>query len=232
MAIAAVVAGNRIITTDVNQFYNILKGVTGSGETVTLIYNAAGSLVFQPSSDPAADTQAVQIKNNAGTVQSYLTYDGNLGLKTYIAVGTTPATAGPYRIPNAQYLTARNAANGANINLIGLDAGNVIEMYGGVFNIDASGNLSIPVAGTNITVGGTTGGKVIVAGTVTAGGLLGTGLQVGTSGPLVYSGSGAPTISAAVKGSLYLRTDGSGTTDRIYVAKDTAGAWASLTAAS
>ena len=80
--------------------------------------------------------------------------------------------------------------------------------------------------------GTATGGKFVAAGTLTGGGLVGSALQVGTSGPLIYSGSGVPSISAAVKGSLYLRSDGSGTTNRIYVAKDTAGAWASLTAAS
>lgn len=78
MALAAVVAGQRAVVTDVNQFYNLLKGVTGSGEAITLIYNAAASLIFQPSSDPAAGTEVVQIKNNAGTVQGSLTYDGKV----------------------------------------------------------------------------------------------------------------------------------------------------------
>lgn len=82
MALTAVVAGQRIITTDVNQIINMLTGVTGSGTAMTLIYNAASPLIFQPSSDPAADTVAVAIKNNAGTQQSGLTFDGNALLKT------------------------------------------------------------------------------------------------------------------------------------------------------
>src|SRR5690348_14482669 len=76
MAIAAPTAGNRIVTSDLAAFYNLLKGVTGSGEGITLIYNAAGTLVLQPSSDPAAGTELIQIKNNAGTVQSALSSDG------------------------------------------------------------------------------------------------------------------------------------------------------------
>lgn len=76
MAIAQVTAGNRIVTSDLNAYYNLLKGA--AGETITLIYNAAASLIFQPSSDPSAGTEVLQIKNNAGTVQGSLTYDGKL----------------------------------------------------------------------------------------------------------------------------------------------------------
>lgn len=75
-------------------------------------------------------------------------------------------------------------------------------------------------------------GVLVLPGTITAGGLLTNALQVGTSGPLVYSGSGAPTISAAVKGSLYLRTDGSSTSTRAYIATDTAGTWTAITTAA
>jgi hypothetical protein len=47
----------------------------------------------------------------------------------------------------------------------------------------------------------------------------------------IYYGSGAPTVVAA-KGSLYLRTDGSGTSDRMYVATDGAGTWTAVTTAA
>ena len=78
MPLAQVTAGNRITTTDVNQIYNLLKGVTGSGESITLIYNNTGVIVLQPSSDPSASTQMVQVKNNAGTVQFAVRADGSL----------------------------------------------------------------------------------------------------------------------------------------------------------
>lgn len=71
-------------------------------------------------------------------------------------------------------------------------------------------------------------GIVRIIGTITAGGLLTNGLQIGTNGPLIYSGSNIPTIAAAVKGSLYLRTDGSSGTTRLYVATDTAGTWTAV----
>ena len=47
----------------------------------------------------------------------------------------------------------------------------------------------------------------------------------------MFFGSGAPTLSAA-KGSLYLRSDGTTTNDRAYVATDSAGTWTALTTAA
>src|SRR5437016_324817 len=78
MSLYQVSAGDRILAADLNQFFAILKGVAASGEAVTLIYNAAGSVIIQPSSDPAAGTEAIQVKNNAGTVQSALSFDGRV----------------------------------------------------------------------------------------------------------------------------------------------------------
>lgn len=44
----------------------------------------------------------------------------------------------------------------------------------------------------------------------------------------IYFGSGAPSVSAA-KGSLYLRSDGSGVGDRAYINTDGAGTWTAIT---
>lgn len=51
------------------------------------------------------------------------------------------------------------------------------------------------------------------------------------SGFGIYYGTGAPTVSAA-KGSLYLRTDGSGTSDRMYVNTDGSTGWTAVTTAT
>jgi hypothetical protein len=52
-----------------------------------------------------------------------------------------------------------------------------------------------------------------------------------TAGLGVYAGSGAPTVSAA-KGSLYLRTNGSTTNDRMYVNTDGGTTWTAVTTAA
>lgn len=89
MPLVQVVSGNRVLASDLNQFYNLLKGVAASGESVTLIYNAT-ALIFQPSADPAAGTRVLDIKNNAGTHLASLDYNGVLEL---LATAAAPSGA-------------------------------------------------------------------------------------------------------------------------------------------
>ena len=56
-------------------------------------------------------------------------------------------------------------------------------------------------------------------------------LATSTAGFGIYLGSGAPTVSAA-KGSLYLRSDGSSSSTRLYVNSDGSTTWVSITTAS
>jgi hypothetical protein len=65
---------------------------------------------------------------------------------------------------------------------------------------------------------------------VTAGGAPGVYLGA-TSAPNVYFGSGAPTVTAP-QGSLYLRTDGSSTSTRLYVNTNGATTWTNVTTAA
>jgi hypothetical protein len=63
---------------------------------------------------------------------------------------------------------------------------------------------------------------------VPAGGTAGAGITMSSTTNLgVFFGSGAPTLSAA-KGSLYLRTDGSGTNDRMYVNTNGTTTWTAV----
>jgi hypothetical protein len=55
-------------------------------------------------------------------------------------------------------------------------------------------------------------------------------MSFGNAGFGIYAGSGVPTISA-VKGSLYLRTDGSTTATRLYINNGTT-TWVAVTTAS
>ena len=67
---------------------------------------------------------------------------------------------------------------------------------------------------------------------IPAGGTLQTGLLVSATANFgVFFGSGAPSISAA-KGSLYLRSDGSGVNDRAYIATNASGTWTAITTVS
>lgn len=56
-------------------------------------------------------------------------------------------------------------------------------------------------------------------------------LTGGAGTPGIYSGAGAPTLTAA-KGSLYLNTTGSSTSTRAYINTDGAGTWTAITTAA
>jgi hypothetical protein len=98
--------------------------------------------------------------------------------------------------------------------------------------------ISINATTGAVTVTGTIGAAITATSTITA--LSGSGLTAGgaaafigtnvAAGMGVYMGSGAPTIAAA-KGSLYLRSDGSSASTRLYVS-DGSTTWIAVTTAS
>lgn len=56
-------------------------------------------------------------------------------------------------------------------------------------------------------------------------------VKMGSAEVGIYWGTGAPSFTAA-KGSLFIRTDGSSTSTRIYVNTDGAGTWTNVTTAA
>jgi hypothetical protein len=74
-----------------------------------------------------------------------------------------------------------------------------------------------------------TGNVTADSGTAPVAGGAASFLATSTANFGIYFGSGAPTVSAA-QGSLYLRTDGTTTNDRIYVRGSAA--WIAITTAS
>ena len=92
----------------------------------------------------------------------------------------------------------------------------------------ASTGAFTTITGTSSSVTGTDTARSGTA--ITAGGQSAF-LATSTAGFGIYLGSGAPTVSAA-KGSLYLRSDGSSSSTRIYVNSDGATTWVAVTTAS
>jgi len=97
---------------------------------------------------------------------------------------------------------------------------------------------SVDGANNNMTIAndGSVGVRATlgVANTVAtpAGGSTGCRLVFGTTAGFgIYVGSGAPTVVAA-QGSMYLRSEGSSTSTRAYIATNSAGAWTAITTAS
>lgn len=112
----------------------------------------------------------------------------------------------------------------------------------GFYDVFSNGSLGIAVSGgltTFITTNGfyvygrnlfVQGGSVYAENTlaIPAGGSAGHGVLVSETANFgMFFGSGAPSLSAA-KGSIYLRSDGSGVNDRMYVNTDGSTTWTSL----
>lgn len=97
---------------------------------------------------------------------------------------------------------------------------NAFELYG---NSSNSGTADLLLRTTK------TGVTTVAAATATpAGGSTAASLLMGTTAGFgIYFGSGAPTVSAG-KGSLYLRSDGSGIADRMYVNTNGSTTWTSV----
>ena len=79
-------------------------------------------------------------------------------------------------------------------------------------SLSVTGNVAL-LTGTAVPTGGTTGAGLTMSSTANLG---------------VFFGSGVPTLSAA-KGSLYLRTDGSSVSTRMYVNSNGSTTWTSVT---
>lgn len=81
------------------------------------------------------------------------------------------------------------------------------------------------------TVAATSTVKALSGSAVTAGGAAGFLATTTAAGLGIYFGSGAPTVAAA-QGSLYVRTDGSSTSTRLYVNTNGTTGWTNVTTAT
>lgn len=199
---------------------------SGTNENGKIDAKGSGTLTLQGTATGAITLTTATTISAAATVQSTsasaLTVGANGATNPVLKVNANTAS-----VATGLHVTGAAAAGGLALAVISSGTNESLTL-------DAKGSGTVTIGGTSTgsVQLGAGGALVKVPGTLTAGGLLTCGVQVATSGPVIYSGSGAPSISAAVKGSLYLRTDGSSTSTRLYVATDTAGGWAAITTAS
>lgn len=110
-------------------------------------------------------------------------------------------------------------ADTGNIAATGAVSGTALSSSG---NISASGNIS----GTAISGRGSLIAHSATA--IPAGGTAGAGITLSSTPNFgMFFGSGAPALSAA-QGSLYMRSDGTTTNDRVYVNTDGATTWTAI----
>lgn len=160
--------------------------------------------------------------SSSGNITNALIYSTNITLSSTGAITT---------------LTGFNATDLGHAtlvtNAIGFDA------------VDFTGSLTLTVAfrsqmssgtgkwgylATGTAANGFASDLTIYTGTaIPAGGTAGSGYKLSSTANFgVFFGSSAPTLSAA-KGSLYLRSDGTGTTDRAYINTNGGTTWTALT---
>lgn len=123
----------------------------------------------------------------------------------------------PFRVQTASTIAGIQFQNSNNAN-------GFFEYATTSFNTYTNNVLATVLSSTKLN---------IAAATATpAGGTTGAGLQLGTTSNLgLFFGSGLPTLSAA-QGSLYIRTDGSGIADRLYVNTNGTTGWTNFVSAT
>jgi len=157
---------------------------------------------------------------------SYYTNDvtmlGNLSVSGDIVGNVTLTDISVGNVTASGNITGGNILGGANVNAT-THTGTTVSVSGNI----TGGNV---LSGAVVSA---VGAATILSGTaVPAGGTAGAGYKFSSVANLgVFFGSGAPTLSAA-KGSLYLRTDGSTTNNRMYVNTDGSTAWTAVTTAA
>lgn len=207
-AAAAAGAALTVISSGTNEDGTV--NAKGSG-TITLGDVSTGNIVL------ARATGVTGALTGTSTSASALTVGANGLTNPVIQINANTASV-------ATGVAITGAAAAARVAIAAISSG---TNEGLDLNAKGSGTVRIGNSSTgSVLIGGNA--ITTLSGTLTGGGVLTCALQVATSGPLVYSGSGVPTISAAVQGSLYLRSDGSSTTTRMYVATNTAGTWTAV----
>lgn len=166
--------------------------------------------------------------------------NATLSNRTMFQTSTTNGATAVSAIPNGSSttasLTAYNAADPSNAGAVRLTAAGtqarLLTSAAGTGTEPATIELAAAL-GTLVSIATATGVPTLCAVTATpAGGSTSARLLLGTTAGFgIYYGSGAPTVSAA-QGSLYLRSDGSSTSTRMYVNTNGATTWTAVTTAA
>lgn len=149
---------------------------------------------------------------------------------SFSAASTSALVVGPNGTTNPTLSINTNGASAVTgLEITANAAGNGVRLTA----ISSGTNESITIAPKGTGQLNINGSALVGSSTaMPAGGTTGFGLKLTTTSNFgIFCGSGAPTLSAA-QGSLYLRTNGTGAGDRIYVNTNGTTGWAALTSAS
>ena len=169
---------------------------------------------------------------NPLTALPFLAINGaTIGSNALAVTGAAAITSG-----NSIALTLDNTAGVTQIVLknAGTERGTIAATNNSfVLNSETGNNFLFQGNGTTVASLSATGTLNVCANTATpAAGAAAAVLLFGTTAGFgIYYGSGAPTVSAA-QGSIYLRSDGSSTSTRLYVNTNGSTTWTAVTTAA
>lgn len=230
-------SGNNLSTQANNSFFGYSSGrYVASAQNSGFGYN---TLRGSSSTPPTGGNNAAFGANSMVNIKGAATQNSGLGDSVFPNITTGSRNIGVgYNVGVSLTTGTDNILIGVGVNCAAgavgvLNIGNSIYatgLYGGTLKVsigDSTPDYTLDVAGDF----GTDGALYLMNGTsVPAGGTAGLGINFGTLTNFgIFFGSGAPTLSAG-RGSLYLRTNGTGTTDRFYINTDGGTTWTYLTA--
>lgn len=191
-------------------------GVTGSGEAISM---AKGHEINWYRTNGGVGARTTRIKSSIATANQGIGLEFSDNIMWCISLDDNSKV----------FFQARRVASAVNfVETLASATGSpvAIQAAGDDTNVD----LTLAPKGTGVLR--TARPHWILSGTATpAGGTALTGLRIGSANMGVFFGSGAPSLSAA-KGSLYLRSDGSTTNDRMYVNTDGGTTWTAVITAA
>ncbi len=215
--------GQYWFTSDQNPKFNLNCLATTAGINAGLYYADAGlTLQANNSSVPAFRASVVSLTANgigisgavAGAAPFISAFGTNFSTNKVIDITANNGYTQIYSGSNAPAIQCGGSGDAKNYYL---NTQHFFGSIGGgtVYGLFTSGGLSL-LSGTAVPAGGTAGAGLTFSSTANLG---------------VFFGSGAPSLSAA-KGSLYLRTDGSTTNDRMYVNTTGSTTWTAVITAA
>lgn len=202
---------------------------TPSGNLQASVGGTANVAVFTPTGANITGyvTATGNLTGGNATISGFITASGNI--TTSVGVISAPGNITGGNILTSGLISATGNLTSANVNATGN-----ISLTGNVIAGNLTTGLQVVAVG-NVTGGNIrTDGQVLAlnATAIPAGGLAGKGYVFSSTANFgIFFGSGVPTLAAA-KGSLYLRSDGSTTNDRMYVNTDGSTTWTAVITAA
>jgi len=190
---------------------NIIGGNLLTSGIVSTTSNITGGNITAVT---AITTPRIVTNNIRSDDSSFITIEDGLNVEQGLVISGDLNTVGN--------ITGGNVLGGANVNAT-THTGTTVSVSGNITGGNVLSGAVVSAVGAATILSGT---AIPVGGTVGAGYKFSSVANFG-----VFFGSGAPSLVAA-KGSLYLRSDGSTTNDRMYVNTDGAATWTSVITAA